>query len=407
MDEQQENIISKDSSVFLDFVRFLAVQLVLIGHVSWFFDAQFNELFQVTKYPRLLFLANLGVILFFILSGMLISNTVFRKMKSKDYNFKIYFIDRFSRIYSGHAVHLVIILVLSLILIRVNLEHYVRFFGELKSLNIVGFMGNLLMLQQVYPFDLINYYIQLIGFSPISLSIPTFGNAFQLWTLGIEWWLYLFFGWFVLGLKKYSPISPKFFLPLLFFSILPIKFLVFLGNNLIEIWFLGVLATLVLYSGKIVSLPIHFPKKNLYKQAVLILALLAFLRLRHLIKTGTDLYTGDILLPVLITILFIFVILLLNENQQPKIDKSIAIAVKFAAGYSYTLYLVHFSVISLIFAFGLPWSKLILGVIAILSSNFLAIAIAYYTEMRHRAFRLWIKKRLGLINKDMALQEGA
>ena len=403
-EQPKARIISEDSSIFLDFVRFIAVQLVVIGHIFWFIDAKFNESNAVIKYPKVLFLANLGVILFFILSGMLISNSVFSKMKSKDYNFKVYFIDRFARIYSGLIPALIIIFILNLIHIAINNSHYLRFFGSLSQLNISNLVGNLFMLQQTYPFDLINYYIKLLGLSPLNLSIQPFGDAFQLWTLGIEWWIYLCFGWLILGLKKYSPFNPKFFLPLLFFSLLPIKFLVFLGNNLVEIWGLGMLATLVLYSGANITISTALPKKVIYEEASLILAFLALLRLIHLIKTGTDLYTGDLILPILIALSFIFVILLLNENKQPTVNKNISKTIKTAAGYSYTLYLIHFSVISFVFAFNLPWPKIILGIIAIILSNLLAMLVAYYTEMRHKVLGLWIKKKLGLIIEDINLQ---
>ena len=48
----------------------------------------------------------------------------------------------------------------------------------------LDFMGNVLMLQD-YPL-LLNY-----------TGITNFGTAHVLWTLAIEWWIYLAFGWLV------------------------------------------------------------------------------------------------------------------------------------------------------------------------------------------------------------------
>ena len=72
-------------SISLDMLRVFAVQLVLIGHaLSYFGLIQLNGVIQ-----------NTAVVLFFILSGTVISySTFYKKHIDDNYSFKEYFIDR-------------------------------------------------------------------------------------------------------------------------------------------------------------------------------------------------------------------------------------------------------------------------------------------------------------------------
>src|SRR5687768_1318327 len=105
--------INKNSSYAIDAVRGVSAQLVLIGHSLSFFG------FYVA-YPKLPVIQNLGVVIFFILSGFLIISTILRK--GDDYNFKDYFIDRFARIYVAYIPALVFVLLMDRIFLGTNNE---------------------------------------------------------------------------------------------------------------------------------------------------------------------------------------------------------------------------------------------------------------------------------------------
>ena len=52
---------------------------------------------------------NLGVVVFFLLSGLLIPYTVVRNKNRGGYSWGHFFIDRFARIYSGYLPGLIVI----------------------------------------------------------------------------------------------------------------------------------------------------------------------------------------------------------------------------------------------------------------------------------------------------------
>lgn len=157
--------INQETSISLDFIRGIAAQLVLIGHL-W----SFLEL-NVSIIPLPL-IQNFGVLVFFIISGFLITQVTL--IKGLDYGFKNFFIDRFSRIYYTYLPALFFILLLDFV--GKQFYEYPYFY----NFSIRNFLGNLLMLQS-YPF---------IG----SIGIESFGTARPFWTVAIEWWTYIFFG---------------------------------------------------------------------------------------------------------------------------------------------------------------------------------------------------------------------
>lgn len=83
--------LSSGSSNLLDLIRGVSSQAVLVGHAMIIFDV-----FEYFHYPKI---QNIAVLIFFLLSGFLITYSTFRK---DNYSFGDYFIDRFSRIYTAY-----------------------------------------------------------------------------------------------------------------------------------------------------------------------------------------------------------------------------------------------------------------------------------------------------------------
>jgi peptidoglycan/LPS O-acetylase OafA/YrhL len=61
--------------------------------------------------PQFPFIQNIGVLIFFVMSGFLITATLLHNSAKPDYGFARYFIDRFARIYSGLLPALVFVIV--------------------------------------------------------------------------------------------------------------------------------------------------------------------------------------------------------------------------------------------------------------------------------------------------------
>jgi peptidoglycan/LPS O-acetylase OafA/YrhL len=111
-----------DTSVTLDLLRAVAAQMVCVGHAINFF---------IGGWPSdLPYMQNVGVLLFFILSGFLITHTLVKRSERPDYRFTQFLIDRFARIYSGLIPALVLIIVVDWMVTYLTSDPYVtRYFN--------------------------------------------------------------------------------------------------------------------------------------------------------------------------------------------------------------------------------------------------------------------------------------
>jgi peptidoglycan/LPS O-acetylase OafA/YrhL len=207
---------SETASTNLYIIRILSSQMIAIGHIIE--GLGFFELGNYIAGPILGF--------FFLMSGVLIAHNVFRRKKDESYNFSQFFKRRYFRIYPNFFLVLLIILLLdSIWLFLLGGEDLY------KSFNIVSFL------------------ISLVFLNDSLLGITSFGSARQLWALPPIWWLYMFFGWLVLG-KRQSKKKYLYYIILGAFMFLLI--FIWLGfNTWIKIqfslmWFLGAAFVLIM-----------------------------------------------------------------------------------------------------------------------------------------------------------------
>ena len=80
-----------DTSVALDLLRAIAAQMVCVGHAINFFAWD-------RRLTRLPLLQNVGVLLFFLISGFLITYTLFERSRDPGYGFWQFCVERFARI---------------------------------------------------------------------------------------------------------------------------------------------------------------------------------------------------------------------------------------------------------------------------------------------------------------------
>src|SRR4249919_3526672 len=88
-----------DTSVTLDLLRAVAAQMVCVGHAVNFSGAGYT------------YLPNVGVLLFFILSGFVIAHTLSTKSQAEDYGVSAFGIERFARIYTAFLPAIILIAV--------------------------------------------------------------------------------------------------------------------------------------------------------------------------------------------------------------------------------------------------------------------------------------------------------
>lgn len=181
-------------SLWLDLIRALAAQAVLVGHLLSYF------------YP-MAYLQNGAVMVFFFLSGYLIAMSVEAKRRLKTYTFKQFLFKRLSRIYIVFLPAIFFVVVIDSLFILTQPQLY-RFYA---SFNLKTLLTNLLMLQY-WP------------------SVP-FGSGRQFWALPLLWWSYLSYGALVLSRRKWLAI---------FFGIIPLYSLFYgRGQGLVLVWILG------------------------------------------------------------------------------------------------------------------------------------------------------------------------
>lgn len=349
--------LSQNNSIFLDILRVVAVQLVVIGH-----GISFCGIFLFLQPPNFAYIQNIAVVIFFILSGFLISYTIFTKKQDKSYTFSIFFIDRFSRIYTGLIPALLFIFVLDSIFIH----FFPSAFGSYAGFGLTPFVGNLFMLQN-FPINL-----GIIG-------ITSFGSGAVLWTLAIEWWIYMFFGWLVL--KDRIKTNIFFYLIVLSaFSIVPLyNFQYGRGNGLFLMWLFGAFIYLLLtkcYENlKYFFTPIWI--------VIGIAGSFCVLYLNH-----WEAYS--LLYAFILSLLILFTMILLDQKRS--FLEAYQTRIHFFASYSFSLFLIHYSIFALMANLNNNISPYILFLMSFVLSNICAIVLAYYGEMRYKSVASYLKK---------------
>jgi len=347
----KEYKLTEGSSVILDLIRGVSAQMVVVGHGISFFG-----IFTFLHEPNFPWMQNIAVLIFFILSGFLITySTIRKKINTNDYGFDYYFADRFSRIYTAFIPSIIFVLILDLISKSINPELYC--YG--KGLNIKTFIGNLFMFQDYPIFSFIRNY-----------SITSFGSARPFWTLAIEWWIYLFFGYLLLVIFKKGKLTILNILLLLFFSIVPLSNLISgRANGLTSYWIFGAIIYFVLARNILKGTNQYFK--------VLFIIILSFLAMvRAYVKM--DAYD-----PIFAFLLAIVVWLIIDVFKGKIIPRKITKVIRFNGSFSYTLYLVHYSILDFIKVhFGKTANPYLLFIIAFIVANLVSILIGRYTEVK-------------------------
>ena len=172
-----------------------------------------------------------GVVIFFLLSGYLISQTLHRRLDQPNSTFTDYAIDRFARIYSAYLPAILLVCVLDYLTLN--------YFGHLikdevvSRFSIESFVANLFMLQ-----------------AP-AITEP-FGSAAPLWTVAIEFWIYMFVGLLAFSIRDGA--GPLRIVAIIGTGIIPVESLA--DNNMVLIpWLAGAAAERLIASGALREIP--------------------------------------------------------------------------------------------------------------------------------------------------------
>lgn len=276
----------------LDFLRFISAVIVFLYHFG----------LNVPGYQ--------SVMVFFVLSGYFISLSVLKDVQQGTWNWIDYLIKR--------LVRLLVVLIPALVLTYVWAKVQIHFFGgeEYFSgvLDLKTLVGNLLFLQ--------------------SIEVQQFGLNGPLWSLSYEFWYYILFPCIVLAI-----FSKKTYLKVVY-ALLFVLISLFVGKQIMMyfvIWLLG--AAIALIKPKKLKSTV----KNYSIFVIgLVVALLStkglYIFYSKSFNWQNPHYIPDISVGICFAFLIYWITVLFNEeNKITKYNLS-----KKLAGFSYTLYLVHY-----------------------------------------------------------------
>ncbi|MBV9565450.1 MAG: acyltransferase [Bradyrhizobium sp.] len=341
-----------DTSIALDALRAIAAQMVCIGHgISFFMPQLRNSRFPLPQ--------NVGVLLFFVLSGFLISHMLFTRSRDPNYGFLQFLIERVARIYSGLVPCLLVIAAVDAVTVHLTGDSAIS-----SSHGTSVFLANLLMIESYRgPLNDLSW-----------LQWPIFGSASPLWTLVIEWHIYLFVGAvFFIGARPRT--AALLVAVALVFGQIPLHYLFGalqddgVGQSLFVLWLGGAYAYLAASGG--------YLQNRMLGALIAVAALVAYIASTHAFLEYRP--RGYPLL-----VIFVLAIVMATQGQRMITSPTAIKVIRFFAGYSFTLYLIHHTLMYLAFLLwkDAGWTVFIPAVIV---SNVLAAIVAAFTEKRHKS----------------------
>jgi peptidoglycan/LPS O-acetylase OafA/YrhL len=338
--------------------------LVVIGHAISFFLPNLGM-----KPPHAPYVQNFAVVLFFIASGFLIAQQLHR-YRSEGKDFVDFFCNRLARIYAGLIPALLFIALIDWTAILSQLSY--PFHG---AFNLYTLGGNLLMLQDypLWPKDLLP-------------KMTSFGSGRPLWTLAIEWWIYLFVGWIALRQTALSKFRWAPWIALAVFAIVPLAHLYGgRGKALFLYWLAGAAAFILIHRLR--------PSASEARLLIVGAAIVAIAAVARLSFARWDAYNPVFALLVAISFGLAVCAAQGFEGKEPRS----ASLMKMFAGASFTLYLIHYSIQAHLQAamlkYGFP--ALPAFAAAVIAPAVLALLIAPHTEGRYRSLARVLQSWVG------------
>ena len=372
--------LSTAASAHLDFVRTVAAWAVMWGHLRTLFFVDFQHL------PRpgwplsaIYFLTGFGhqaVMVFFVLSGFLISATVIKSHSSGTWSWRKYVINRSTRLYAVLIPGLLLgwlwdLAGNSLLASTSIYTHPVSDLGSAipaSNLSVGIFFGNLLFLQ--------------------TIICPPFGSNAPLWSLANEFWYYVLFP---AALSAGLAFARRAMRVAILLSAAVICLAAFLGLDKLNgflIWMSGCGLVFIWSRFQLRAKGQLF--SYLVTSFLILCGSLIAARTSVAALLGSDLSVG------IAFTLFLFGVLQLEVGAGS--SQYLRAAHRFA-GFSYSLYVLHFPLLLFLRAWIVPpqrWLPDALhlffgGLIGVLVLGF-AWTIALFTENKTHVVRNWVRR---------------
>ena len=362
--------LSVDQVIYLDIIRALGAELVLLGHGFLYFFKDVNTFVG---------LGSLGVAIFFLISGFLISRSVFTNLRRGGYTFWDYLIERFARIYTAFVPALALIALIDYFLIG----HPA--FTDTENYTFWNAIGNLLMLQD-FPILQILHHIGCDN----CWSIREFSSAHTFWTLPIEWWIYVTFGLLFFSIKNRSWTVLRWVI-LGLVSLYPIyHFIGRYGGSLTGVWMMGLGSSALYYWAESKQIDRSEDRRWILLTALTLTVLIIPMSLARLVYANRNVY--DMAFTVILSVM-IFAPLFVLKLHPIRVPNAIRLSAHHLASYSYSLYLIHTTLMIAVRTLHREWISgpvdLILMLVGI---NIAALCFAHLFELRYHVVAERLKR---------------
>jgi peptidoglycan/LPS O-acetylase OafA/YrhL len=356
--------MSDMASAYLDALRAAGANLVIVAHVlALFFDIH-------DPYP----FGNLGVAVFFLLSGFLIMQSMLNWLNKPEPRFAGFFADRVARIMTPYVPALILIAILNVALVDTNHGQ-----GGVNT-GVLSFLGNLLMLQDHAIFQALEF-----AHMDLAWRIRPYNTAEPFWTVAIEMWIYASMGLFVFCVLKRERIDRW-----LGAALVAVAVPMFIwnaaaggGKSLSLIWLLGAIAGYLF----------HVWRANGYANIRSVATMVTLFATIALIgrsgKVGFHPY--DFQTATLLAMVMFGVLALLNcVKSVPGVLRQ---SVNFLASYSYSLYLIHNTVLILVLEHVRTESAWAHVAIAVIAAHGCAYLLYVTFERHYRIVGRWLRPK--------------
>jgi peptidoglycan/LPS O-acetylase OafA/YrhL len=364
------------ASVLLDAVRALAALVVCLEHWRNLFFVDYPQIHSAHRWVYALFYVvtdagHQAVIIFFVLSGYLISGSIFRAFQRDQWSWRRYLIHRLVRLW----------IVLIPALAVGALFDFTGIHFHLAPALYTGHVPNHMIDNAVAAFSLRTFAGNLV-FSQ-GILVHTFGSNTALWSLANEFWYYILFPCALLALRRNSALLTRLLSAAAF-----IAFAWFAGKeimSLFPVWLLG---------AALAALRVQKTRTWLRTAAAAVyIPLFFYLPKGHLVRGVASDY-------ILGAATFLFLMILLGSQSAAHNTASMRLS-RVTARFSYTLYLMHVPLLVLIVA-ALEHgarsqpdaSHLFVGLTSLIVAIAFSFAVASVNEFRTEQVRGWIEARI-------------
>lgn len=356
--------MSEMASAYLDALRAAGANLVIASHVL--------ALYFGIEDPYSL--GNLGVAVFFLLSGFLIMQSMLNWLNKPEPRLPGFIADRVARIMTPYVPALVLIALANLVLIDTN-----HSLGG-QNTGLLTFLGNFFLLQDHAVFQ----GLEFAGMD-VAWRIRSYNSAEPFWTVAIEMWIYVSMGLFFFCALNREKIDR-----LLGFALAVIALPVLIwnaaaggGKSLSLIWLLGAIAGYLF----------HLWRANGYANIRSVATMTSLFGAIALIgragKIGFhpfDFQTATLMAMIMFGVL---ALMMCVKSTSAALRGS----VNFLASYSYSLYLIHNTVLISVLENIRTQSAWIHVAIAVVAAHSCAYLLYITFERHYRIVGRWLRPK--------------